>query len=825
LVVLSLLIPGATARYVTAAGDNAGVDRGDTVYIGEQSLNFSEFKSGIKEPVNMVRYESGSIANAIVLTDMIGSINPGAAVGRYYPDYGGGDIDQTISIDVRDPSLGEMKIYAYNTHITPDGLPAHPNEISRNMEAMFYMPMSNIVSSQLKGSWYEYELTGAKGSSKRITNSAGTIINLDKLTLDPSKPDQTLAFRLAQQAVIPTGNSTVSMKFRLKLNGLSTEGVYTFNAASFGAALAVDKNQVQQSDSLTLTLTGEPFTLYTIKLSPASSNGPYFSETSGYTRPSPQEITLYPGWTGSKTAVIEVPVGSPPGEYKIETADPVSGVSKSVSFTVTKSGAIMEFEEPSDDVRSGRFSVGDTILLTGTCKNTNDYVPIYLYMTGPNLPANGVDLRTHTEVVDGDVSSFTVATYDPSLGSWDVAWWTKGLESGTYTVHANLNPYGHVESGYPGGKGNVDGKVPPAWDYPLSEQTFQVKSDDNSGGYFSQGDVLYSWWIARGSPGITSATSFGGEIRWYIFGDNFRYADRQAGFPLYKVSQEKFVDAPWGEYGFTYDRNFTYLLTPGTYYIIYQHPGPNNVFDVVADDGYGKLLTAVSTSYGSSTNIGRLQNKNAADALTRMFADPRCDDLYVMKEFVVEEPWISFDSPGMISVGDTLAISGRTNLAATDESADGTDVGDTLFLAIDRVDLNSGEKSNTAMKIPSTTTTPKSPLSFQGYRTYTFDEIDTSSWYPGVYVASIECKDVKFTETFTFELSAEGSHVNQMTIDPVVDPSLSSTTGPTYTSSPYTTPRDTFTPYPTPTPTQSPGFGVAAVLIGIFCVFFWRKHS
>ncbi len=827
LIVACLFISGAAARHSAAGGDNAGIDPGDTVYIGELNLNFSAFQSGTKVPQNMVKYESGSVVSAIPLTNMIGSVTSGISTGRYYPDYGGGDIDQRISIDIRDPTLGQMKIYVYNTDVTPDGLPARPSEISRQMHVMFYMPDSGIVSSQLKGYWYEYQLTGTKGSTKRITNSAGTIVNLDQLTTSPSQPDQNLAFQLAKQSVIPTGNSTASMTFRLKLNGLSTETTYSFSAADFGTTLAVDKSQIQQSDSLTLTLTGTPFTLYTLKLSPASSGGPYFSETSGYTRPNPHEITLYPGWNGQATAVIEVPAAASPGEYQIETTDPGSGLSRTVSFTITKSGASMEFEEPSDDVKNGKFSVGDSILLKGTCKNTNEYVPIYLYLTGPNLPANGVHLTTHQEVKDGDATTFTTTAYDPNIGYWEYTWWTKGLEPGTYTVHANLNPYGHTNSDYPGGAGNIDGKVPPAWDYPLSEQTIQVKSSDKSGGYFAKGDHLYSWWIARGSPGIGAANGLYGEIRWYIFGSNFRYADRQAGFPLYKAEQDTWVDAPWGEYGFTYDRNFTYSLSSGVYYLVYQHPGPNGVFDVVADDGYGKALTTVSTTYGSSASFTTMQGKNAADALTKMFTDPKCDDLYVMTQFTVEEPYITLNDPGQVSVGDKLVLSGRTNLAAADESADETDVDDKLFLSIHRIDANSGEESNTAMKIPSTTTIPKSPTPFKGYRTYSFDEIDTSSWYPGIYEASVECKDAKFSKGFSFEILPQGTSASQSTVQPTISSSLSATEKatpyPTDTSSSSSTRTPSQT---TASPTQTPGFcSIAAALAGILALTLRRRRA
>lgn len=112
-----------------------------------------------------------------------------------------------------------------------------------------------------------------------------------------------------------------------------------------------------------------------------------------------------------------------------------------------------------------------------------------------------------------------------------------------------------------------------------------------------------------------------------------------------------------------------------------------------------------------------------------MFEDSKCDDLYVMIQFIIEDPWITFDSVNGVTVGDKLKITGKTNLAASDETADETDTEDTLWLTIHRLDLNSVADTSTAMKIPVDNINHSSPTPFRGYRTFSYDDIDTSSWY------------------------------------------------------------------------------------------------
>lgn len=79
--------------------------------------------------------------------------------------------------------------------------------------------------------------------------------------------------------------------------------------------------------------------------------------------------------------------------------------------------------------------LGETITLHGVSYNSDQ---IYLFMTGPGLPANGVALTDITQ--RADQGQFTTVGVDSSSQQWSYKWDTLKLENqidpGTYTVYA-----------------------------------------------------------------------------------------------------------------------------------------------------------------------------------------------------------------------------------------------------------------------------------------------------------------------------------------------------------------------------------------------------
>jgi hypothetical protein len=155
-------IQTASARFQTPEGQNAGINNGETVFIGERNVNFSAFSDPVLgPPVQMIRIDSGDWVDPISITKNIATIIRGNP-GRYQPVYSDGTIDTSRYCWVGNAadSLGRMEIFISGTDITPPTNPTRPDTIPYRMEVQFLLPGHNLPLSEFQGSWYEYELQG-----------------------------------------------------------------------------------------------------------------------------------------------------------------------------------------------------------------------------------------------------------------------------------------------------------------------------------------------------------------------------------------------------------------------------------------------------------------------------------------------------------------------------------------------------------------------------------------------------------------------------------------------------------------------------------------
>jgi hypothetical protein len=823
-----------SARFSTPEGPNAGISPGDIVFLGERNVNFSAYSDPIKgDPVRIVRIdESGQQVDPIAIADNVANYIRGKS-GQYYPVYSDGNRSASTYCLIQNPAdiLGKMMIRTVGTDIEPDPNPSRQETIPYRMDIQFQMPDHTLPLNQFQDSgWYEYELQGNIKTST-ITNSAGNTVSLKGLTVDPAKPDNEYVFRLSDQRAIPPG-SGATMVFRMTLNGMNYEQPYSFEVQDYPLTLKLSESSVKRNDDLILTVKGTPFMQYDLSL-PVPENGenfPFF-DGGGWDEPkiSDYHVRAHPEWDGMVQLNIHIPDDTPPSSYTISATGPGIVQPVKASFYVDQKVMTLIFYEPDQN----QYAIGDIIEMIGTLRNIDKKdsgsIPVYLYVTGPNLPPNGASLTDRSqEVVDGDPNSFTVTAYNPLFGEWRYYWETSLFccDEGTYTVHANLQPIGYQKSSYPGAQGSIDGEVPPSWDYELSSPTLQAKFDENTGGIFARGDYLYSWWYARGSPGSTEMSSTTGHMKWYIFGPNFRYADFNSRFPLGE-DEEK------GSYGITHARKFTYNLTPGDYFIVYQHPGHDGQFALLPENNIffrGNLNKVFKADGTLKVNLGSLDAKDAAEAMVQALDSSNIDDTFVMDSFTVEEPLILIRSPGDLVVGDELVVEGQTNLAGKGKTADDTQVGDKLILTITALDLYDGGKANTVMKIPIEDTYPDKYDPSTGSHPFSFSSskpIDTSSWYPGMYEIRVECKDVKYRGTTCFELHREGSQKTASISEPEQDPSLPLSPDSTFTPDSGVTTAPVYeTTHPTsaPMPTQSPGFGACLAIAAVIGALVRRRR-
>lgn len=444
------------------------------------------------------------------------------------------------------------------------------------------------------------------------------------------------------------------------------------------------------------------------------------------------------------------------GKMTIKTVnknDAGENAALSISFIPKSDYRSIIFSMTYPDLIGGRFAVGDEIKVSGALTPSlgSDGSPVYLYITGVNLPASGVNFDGEP-VVDGVASSFTSTIFSAGINVWTVDWDTNGFEPGTYTIHASLDPVGYQDDN------TMAGVVTKSQEITLSDKSIHVKFAEENSGRFTQGDVIYSYWSARGSPE---------GIRWYIVGTNFLESGISSGFPLYTVDQEKGVNAPQGVYGFTYDRYFSQGMAPGNYYLIYQHPGYDNRFDVYPDSEGS--FTSLQTTFGESADVSARPMENVAEVIRTLIKNSLSDDLYVISDITIESPRITIDQVENLAIGDSLKIRGTTNYAGTGTTADNTQVTNTFSLKINRLDFELTEE-NAAMQMQVVSrVTPENQIPYYGERTYAFDAIDTSTWFEGTYEAVVTNVDTGFSKTMTFTVGGEGIEKDSETLQVSAD--------------------------------------------------------
>lgn len=782
LLVISIFFICLFTGNVSARGPtNDDIGNGDVIYCGEQNLNVT---TGFPS-VLYFRIDGGSE----VITPVANKISIGTTQtkGVYIAYYTPG-VTSTDYIVVKDltETLGTLMIRTYGTDAPSSPTVASGvSTIQKDLGIMYYFSGGEIELSVLPQTWYNYTITYADGgTTETITNLAGADVQLNSNN-NPSKQTNALAFKFRDNN--PASQISAVLTFKTDLNGLIHEKQLpiTINTAS---PSLTSPSTILQGETLNLALFGTPYTIYTLSIDPALGvSGPAFSKTGTYDSFTQQKVTVHTDWSGTKTIYVEIPSNATLGNYQIFTTDAAGTIIAPLSFTVEESIRTLTFSSLPPDAIAGKFAVGDTILLQGSLTNAKANDTAYLYLTGANLPANGASLITGTPVVDGSVATFT--QMDLSAGKFSHYWSTRGLDSGTYTLHLNSEPIGAAtEEGL-------------TWSLYLSEASIHLTLADETRNTFVQGSPLTLEWIARGSPGAATNLSTSGEVHWYIFGTNYNYADKMSNFPILEGTLG--ITAPQGKYNYSYNKNMTKGLDLGTYNLIIQHPGADNVFDVYPD-AYNKSFSTLTTSQGETTSIADKQTSNVVYLLESMLRSSFSDDLYSIAEFTIEKPWFAITDITNTSIGSPLTFTGTTNIPK----------GESVSLIIEPLGFNISTDANTAMRIPTSKTTT-SPGSDWTYRTFSFKNIDTTTWYPGTYQATIILDDCGMKRTTSFSITGGETTVVNATTTADYNTDLLQTI-PTNTQP--TTPSK---PISTETPTKSPidilgiiaGLGVATYLI------------
>jgi hypothetical protein len=164
---------------------------------------------------------------------------------------------------------------------------------------------------------------------------------------------------------------------------------------------------------------------------------------------------------------------------------------------------------------------------------------------------------------------------------------------------------------------------------------------------------LSAVYIKAGQPitvmGIATGTVTEGVQVW-IFAGNY-------------VNVSTVMVNPSGTFSTTYN---TSGLPPAKYYVIVQHPGSDNTFQITTSGYSGEVINRkTNATVFSFTGTGSITDAAAVTALTNAFSSPGVDDIYAKQVFtILPENETVPTYPGTIAPGSTTS-STQSGTAAT----------------------------------------------------------------------------------------------------------------------------------------------------------------
>jgi hypothetical protein len=251
---------------------------------------------------------------------------------------------------------------------------------------------------------------------------------------------------------------------------------------------------------------------------------------------------------------------------------------------------------------SGAYYLGEEAVFSGTNTAADS---TYLYLTGPNVPANGGKLSAPgTAVVSGNANTFTVVTTAPDK-TWKYSWFTNGLllDAGSYTVYAASGPQAADQ---------------------LADVAYGTTSIIVKRPYLSANMPAPT--VVKGVPvtvtGIAAGIPPGVQV--WIFGDNYAFMTKTP------VSSD-------GNFTFTIGAEMSGNLPAGQNYLIVEHPMADNRSDFTVNDAFVRdLKTGNGTDLFKIMGPGSLQGRDAAEALiAAMSARETHDSTYTNDTYVI----------------------------------------------------------------------------------------------------------------------------------------------------------------------------------------------
>ena len=424
---------------------------------------------------------------------------------------------------------------------------------------------------------------------------------------------------------------------------------------------------------------------------------------------------------GTQTVFFNTTNGTRPGFYTIrmEWENPATGIQEydSVRVEVTRGDVTMNLSG------MGSYSLGDSVVISGINLDSDT---TYLYMTGPNLNSEGVQLNNTWS----SVFSATPVHVEEN-GSWCYSWETSDcqIDAGTYTIYAaseNKSKSNLVDVAY------TTASV-------VIRKPFISLNYDDRECYFD--DDLTVSGTATGSPDFVQL--------WLIGSRNTETFE-------IPVSADNF-------YTQTIPAKCLNSFGPGRMYAIVQHPMYNGKIDVARNGTepyyvYNRIIQQRDAGSSSLNGLlfwlsgnNALHGLDAAQALVDSINSPDIDDTYSKTYIDLLNRGVALDLIEDGLINSTLSLSGTTTLHG------GLPVSYSCIYLPNKQVVAEGTTEIT------TTETQKAIFTIS---------LNTSGWKPGKYqvnVSQSEGSDL-FGETGVFYLDSVsgGESSRELTINPAV---------------------------------------------------------
>jgi len=673
-----IVTPAAAARTISTNGAN--------VFVGEENLVLAGDFAGA---IQLVHY-TGEVGNSpidrsiMVIGGSVAELVRGIPTGAYY------------AIGSMNPTAAYVIVQ--NPETTLDVVLNSSLKDSVNGKSVTRDTMLNFK-------FYSNVDTGAAANVEITLPGGGVVTTYDGIALAFNANGQTQYLGGVSLANAGAGTYTARAKWARSADffgkGFDSNPV-TFEVVTRMLGISVNKDSVIRGNSFAVTISGESrmdYRLY-VKAISGVAPGAYPVIAPGqtavnYATGDDTNRTVRTNIDG--TATVQFNTNQNTGEWRftIRVEDPFApGIYDEARVQVEKGAVTITASG------TGTYYIGEEITLSGTNTESNR---VYLFMTGPNLAANGVTLTTLERVETLNPASFNIAGVNAD-DTWSFRWNTaklaesgRSLDAGGYTIYAVSTNASKVD---------------------LSDARYATASINLRSGFITA--TASGTTVARGDALTISGTATGNpsNVCIWIFGKN--HSRLQQPVTL------------WPDGGFEYRvaPRDTANLASGQCFVVVQHP-MNDVFDVWAS---GTMLTGNGIT---PVDLASLPAADAANALIAALDSPNIDDTYANLTVVVEEPRIFIDPIGNQTAGSAFAISGTTNLA----------VGDTLNVDVISTAFQPGSKTEASnFSSAAGTVTVQKGI---GANTWSF-EVDATDLRPDHYIVRVESIETVTTATATF---------------------------------------------------------------------------